>query len=206
MDKNAIIDEIVRIEWPMFAGVNNEGGKAACQMDPATFQIMRKSQYGNWDEELLASYLADVTAAQKEDRNLMTEKYARMMETTFPEEYARLAAALPPLDPVAARQIEDIVAAHVKWKEALDQKYPHLGDRSRPIRTQDDKPGLPSVETYTRGELQTYSPKTVSLYHAATIKRLEQGKNEAEENLLNQVRQYGFENLEAAEEFFSTQE
>ena len=33
MNKDELIDAIVQIEWPMFAGVNNEGGKAACQMD-----------------------------------------------------------------------------------------------------------------------------------------------------------------------------
>ena len=98
------------------------------------------------------------------------------------------------------------MACHVQWKTALDQKYPHLGDRSRPVRTQEDRTGLPSVETYTRAELQTCSPRTISLYHAATMKRAERGENEAEENLLNQVRQYGFASLEDAEQYFSTHE
>ena len=160
MNKDELIDAIVQIEWPMFAGVNNEGGKAACQMDLATFRIMRISQYSAWGEELLESCLADLRAAQNQGRNLMTEKYARMMKTTFPDEYPAIEKSLPPLDPAAARQIEDIVACHVQWKTALDQKYPHLGDRSRPVRTQEDRAGLPSVETYTRAELQTCSPRT----------------------------------------------
>lgn len=84
MNKDELIDAIVQIEWPMFAGVNNEGGKAACQMDLATFRIMRISQYSAWGEELLESCLADLRAAQNQGRNLMTEKYARMMKTTFP--------------------------------------------------------------------------------------------------------------------------
>ena len=50
MNKDELIDAIVQIEWPMFAGVNNEGGKAACQMDLATFRIMRISQYSAWGE------------------------------------------------------------------------------------------------------------------------------------------------------------
>ena len=161
MNKDELIDAIVQIEWPMFAGVNNEGGKAACQMDLATFRIMRISQYSAWGEELLESCLADLRAAQNQGRNLMTEKYARMMKTTFPDEYPAIEKSLPPLDPAAARQIEDIVACHVQWKTALDQKYPHLGDRSRPVRTQEDRTGLPSVETYTRAELQTCSPRTI---------------------------------------------
>ena len=110
MNKDELIDAIVQIEWPMFAGVNNEGGKAACQMDLATFRIMRISQYSAWGEELLESCLADLRAAQNQGRNLMTEKYARMMKTTFPDEYPAIEKSLPPLDPAAPRQIEDIVA------------------------------------------------------------------------------------------------
>jgi hypothetical protein len=94
MNKDELIDAIVQIEWPMFAGVNNEGGKAACQMDLATFRIMRISQYSAWGEELLESCLADLRAAQNQGRNLMTEKYARMMKTTFPDEYS-LRSILP---------------------------------------------------------------------------------------------------------------
>ncbi|MFQ8737768.1 MAG: hypothetical protein ACLSAH_18705 [Bilophila wadsworthia] len=48
--------------------------------------------------------------------------------------------------------------------------------------------------------------RTISLYHSATMKRAERGENEAEENLLNQVRQYGFASLEDAEQYFSTHE
>ena len=159
MNKDELIDAIVQIEWPMFAGVNNEGGKAACQMDLATFRIMRISQYSAWGEELLESCLADLRAAQNQGRNLMTEKYARMMKTTFPDEYPAIEKSLPPLDPAAARQIEDIVACHVQWKTALDQKYPHLGDRSvrsgrrktgpaclpwKPIPGQNCKPARPA--------------------------------------------------------------
>ena len=94
MNKDELIDAIVQIEWPMFAGVNNEGGKAACQMDLATFRIMRISQYSAWGEELLESCLADLRAAQNQGRNLMTEKYARMMKTTFPDEYPAIEKSL----------------------------------------------------------------------------------------------------------------
>lgn len=200
VNRNELIESIIQIEWPMFTGVNNAGGKAACQMDPVTFRIMRTSQYANWDEELLESYLTDLYEAREEGRNLMTEKYARMMQSTFPAEYARIEKELPPLDGSLTEQIEEIVAWHVRWKEDLNHKYPHLGNRSRPVHTRDDQYGFPSVETYTRAELQTYSPRTLSLYHAATMKRVAEGKSEAEENLLNQVRQYGFQTLEEAEQ------
>ena len=204
MDEKLLIDEIVNIEWKMFSSVNNKGGKAACQMDLATFRIMRNSQSATWDNALLASYLDDLKSAEKQGGNLMSEKYARMMESTFPEEYAELADQLPPVDSMVAKQIEETVAIHVKWKEALDKRYPHLGDRGRPVRSRDDSTGLTSLETYMRAELKTYSPKTIALYHADTLKRVERGESEAEQNLLNQVRQYGFANLEAAEKYFNT--
>ncbi len=206
MDRTSLIERIVDIEWQMFSSVNNAGGKAACQTDSVTFRIMRSSQCATWDEALLSGWLADLETAQAQGRNLMSEKYARMMESTFPEEFALIADRLPPLDPGAARKIEEIVAIHLNWKEELDERYPHLADRGRPLRSADDSTGLPSLETYMRAELQTLSPATIDLYHAATLKRVGKGESEAEENLLNQVRQYGFTSLEEAEYYFGTHE
>ena len=82
-----------------------------------------------------------------------------MMESTFPEEYAQLADSLPPLDPEAMAQVDDIVAAHVSWKEDLDSRFPSLADRGRPLRSRDDRPGWVSMETYLRAELRTYFPQ-----------------------------------------------
>lgn len=203
MDHKTLVEAVVSAEWDMFSNVQNVGGKASCQMDPRTFSIMRASQMANWDDELLGSYLEDLLNARLEGRNLVTEKYARMMESTFPDEYAQLADSLPPLDADTVARVEDIVAAHVTWKEALDARYPSLADRGRPLRSRDDRPGWVSMETYLRAELRTYSPKTIALYHQATLERLRKGESEAEQNLLNQVRQYGFEDIESAEKHFS---
>ena len=127
MEHKTLVDAVVTAEWEMFSNVQNVGGKASCQMDPKTFRIMRSSQMDNWDDELLGSYLEDLLNARLEGRNLVTEKYARMMESTFPEEYAQLADSLPPLDPEAMAQVDDIVAAHVSWKEDLDSRFPSTG-------------------------------------------------------------------------------
>ena len=95
--RDELMSEIIKLEWDMFSHVSNVGGPASCQMRPDTFKIMRKSQAATWSDELLASYLEDLKAATREGRNIMTEKYARMMESTFPEEYRKLAASLPPV-------------------------------------------------------------------------------------------------------------
>lgn len=203
MNKDKIIKEIIDIEWPMFAGVNNAGGKASCQMDPETFRIMRTSQYLAWSEELLNAYLQNLKDAKDNGRNLMSEKYGRMMEKTFPEEYKQIAHRLPQVDPEVKRLVNEIVHTHIDWKEELDKKYPFLADRGRPLHSSEETLyGTPSLETYMRSELQNLSLPTISLYHAETMRRKAEGRSEAEENLANQVRQYGFENLEAANKFF----
>jgi len=77
-----IIEKIISLEWEMFQRVENEGGRASCQDDPTTFYHMRKSQFSAWTEEICLSYLEDLRAAAKSGRNLVEEKYARMMAST----------------------------------------------------------------------------------------------------------------------------
>ncbi len=105
--RDELMSEIIKLEWDMFSHVSNVGGPASCQMRPDTFKIMRKSQAATWSDELLASYLEDLKAATREGRNIMTEKYARMMESTFPEEYRKLAASLPSVDKETLQKIEE---------------------------------------------------------------------------------------------------
>lgn len=204
MDKEKLIEEIIALEWPMFSGVHNVGGKASCQMDPETFRIMRSSQYKAWSQPLLESWRLDLEDAKANGRNLASEKYARMMERTFPEEYANLVDRLPPVGEEEKRKIDEIVAIHLDWKETLDRQYPHLSEQGRPLRASEDiLYGTPSLETYMRSELKTYSPRTIDLYHAETLRRKAENRSEAEENLLNQVRQYGHEDLKSADEYFA---
>lgn len=203
MERKELIDEIIKLEWPMFSGVKNAGGVASCQLDPQTFRIMRSSQHNTWSDALLESYYNDLREATKNGRNLMTEKYARMMERTFPDEYVKIKDKLPPIDDEARKLVDEIVDIHVNWKEDLDARYPNLSDRGRPLRTVQDVYGMPSLETYMRAELRTLSPETIRLYHAETKRKQKEGVSEAAENLLNQVRQYGFNSLDEANAHFA---
>ena len=81
-EREALIDEVIKREWKQFQYVQNEGGRASCQDDHETFVIMRKSQFMNWTQELLESYRQDLIEAEAAHWNLLTEKYARMMEST----------------------------------------------------------------------------------------------------------------------------
>ena len=117
-----IIQKIVELEWKQFDKVKNEGGRADCQDNFETFDIMRKSQYMTWNEELLLSYYNDLVAAENKGWNLITEKYARMMKSTAPEKYAELEKNLPVLsDERIAIQEEIISKDGGKCKD-----YPHI--------------------------------------------------------------------------------
>ncbi len=197
--RKTLSTEILEREWKMFSTVANAGGKANCQEDPETFRIMRGSQIGDWPDELLASWLEDLRQAGRAGRNLMSEKYARMMEATFPAEYERLAAGLPSPAQETLALIEEIVAVNLDWKMEIAGRYPALNGRGRPIYTQDDSRWETSFETYLRGELKTYSAKTNRLLHAFTLKQKRGGVNGVETTLLAQVKMYGYASLAEAE-------
>ncbi len=198
--KKSVTEKIVELEWEMFSNVSNVGGKASCQSDRQTFQIMRLSQAETWPEEVLASWLNDLETAQKDSRNLMSEKYAWMMESSFPDEFARISDKLPHIDEDALTMIEEMVNLNLDWKLATEEKYPFLSGRGRPLRATQDTPWGTSFETYLRGELKTYSPETVRRLWQHTRNMLQQGVNMAEMELLNQVRRYGYQSLEEAEQ------
>ena len=76
MDEMKRIQEIVAMEWDMFQLVQNQGGRASCQDDWVTFEIMRSSQFRAWDDRTRESYWQDLHDARDTGRNLLMEKYA----------------------------------------------------------------------------------------------------------------------------------
>ena len=198
--KEQLVEEIIKQEWEMFNAVNNVGGRSTCQEDPKTFEIMRASQAEAWPENLLASYHDDLEQAKANGRNLMTEKYARMMETTVPQEYAAIASLLPPIDDETLELIDKIVRTFLTWKIETTKKYPYLASQDRMVYTEDDSPSETSFETYFRGELKTYSPKTVQLFYEMTLECQKAGANLEETYLFNSVKKYGYESLKQAED------
>ena len=78
-EKKLKIYRIIDREWQMFQKVENIGGRASCQDDFETFYIMRFSQYGGWSDEMVDLYLSFAADSFRLGRNLVSEKYARMM-------------------------------------------------------------------------------------------------------------------------------
>ena len=194
-----LVEKIVEQEWKQFDKVKNEGGRASCQDDYATFSIMRKSQYLTWPDELLESFFADLLAADNKGWNLIMEKYARMMESTTPEKYEELKKDLPALSEERIAIQEEIIKVQVGWMEEFASKYPKMAGNARSIHTSEDTPYNTSYETYLRGELGTYSENTFILYGHFITALFRAKRNLAYEIMANTAKLYGYDSVEEAE-------
>jgi len=198
-NRSIIADNIVDLEWMLFDKVDNEGGRASCQDDWGTFSIMRRSQYYSWPEELLNMLLTDYTQAVQSGRNIITEKYGYMMESTAPEEFDLIKDKLPVIDDDKKKIIEAIIGFQVNWMENFSKDYPKLSKNARNIHTYEDTPFMTSYETYLRGELSTYHDDTLILYGRFIAELMNRGENLARKIMNLTTFFYGYSSLEEAE-------
>lgn len=196
--KDHLINKIVNLEWGMFQNVKSIGGRASCQEDYATFKINRFSQAQSWSEPALESYLEDLENAGNQGRNLLSEKYGRMMASTSKSEYESIKHLLPPLEDGILPLVEKIVNIVIDWEQEMLKKYPNLVKRGRPIYSSQDTPNVTSLETYLRGELLTYSKETLELLHENYHKQKTGDINGSEIILTYMIKQYGYTSLEQA--------
>ncbi len=194
----ALALSIAKSEFEAFDKVQNEGGRASCQNNWPTFKVMRMSQYMTWTEDMLLQYLYEFKTNYANGRNMIEEKYARMMESTAPLEYARFANQLPAVSDAKRAIVEQIVALQVKWMEEFAVAYPNLAEEARTIHTAEDLPYDTSYETYLRGELCTYSDRMLEMYGRYIVAHAQEGRNVAREIMENTVQFYGYQDLEAA--------
>lgn len=195
-----LVEEVIRREWDQFQRTENEGGRASCQGNWPMFHQMRASQFMTWPEDLLRGYLDDLDEANRVGRNLVTEKYARMMASTAPDEYReRIEPFIPRLSDERVARQERVIAVQVAWARDFRGRYPKLGAAMRVLTTAEDTPEDTSFETYLRGELGTYSDRTMALYEAMVEDLQAAGRNLTEQTVANTVRLGGFADLEEAE-------
>ena len=197
--RNEVIHSVVALEWSLFQEVNNTGGRADCQNMPETFFVMRGSQFDNWTDEMIVSYGNDLFSAEQEGRNLLSEKYAYMMRSTHPDEWEEIKHMVPEVTPEKSELVEKIVAIQLGWADELAERYPNFMSKGRAIRTEQDTPTDTSLETYSRGELSTYSVQTLQLMLAQFEKLRDEGTNLQEKTVADEAKAYGYESLEAAE-------
>ncbi|RBP97619.1 hypothetical protein CRD60_05780 [Bifidobacterium aemilianum] len=195
-----LAERIVRHEWEQFQQTDNEGGRANCQGNWPIFHQMRLSQFLTWTPPLRRSYARDLDRADQIGRNLVTEKYGRMMVSTAPEDYQRsIEPFIPALSQPRIENQEQVIAQQVAWADDFRQRYPKLGREMRLLTTAEDTSEDTSFETYLRGELGTYSDNTFSLYRVFVQNLKAQGRNLTEETIRNTVLLDGFAGLDEAE-------
>lgn len=198
-EKERFIEEIIHAEWIAFDQVQNEGGRASCQDDFPTFSIMRKSQYMAWEQDMLEEYLYHFVTSLQEGRNLITEKYGRMMESTSPQRYAQIQAHFPILSAQRKQIQEEIIRIQVGWMEEVSLQYPKFAGNARSIHTAEDSLYNTSYETYLRGELSTYSEELLAMYGRFVVTLLQQGKNLAHMIMTNTANLYGYDSIADAQ-------
>ena len=86
------------------------------------------------------------------------------------------------------------------WGKDLSEKYPYLMNNGRPLYSLDGAPSVTSIETYLRGELSTYSQRTLELYLNHISQQKSENINGAETVLDCTVKHYGYNSLADAEQ------
>lgn len=183
-EKDRIVEAILKIELAMFLTVNPQQ-TSGCQEYPESFKLHRRAQFSPWSLETLGSYLEDLREAQAIGKNLMRLKYARMQGLIGGENTSPL--------------IDEIVRLKIDWQKEMFRRYPAVMSGARPLSAEDESAQMTSFETYARGELETYSNRTLDLLHADLRLKLEQGVNMSEEVYEFLVRESGYPSLAEAE-------
>ena len=197
--KQNTIHQIIIREWEFFQNVHNTGGRASCQDNYEEFNIMRSSQWEIFSLPILRSYLDDLVLAKYKDRNPVMEKYAYMMKYSAPKEYEEIESFLPVISEWKREITEKIIKIYLKWEAETIVKYPAITGKGRKLYSESDTPEYTSIETYLRGELLSYSEKTLQLYYDYVTDCKNENKNLAEINIENIVRKKGYNSLEDAE-------
>ena len=182
--KESFIRQILKREWEFFQNVHHTEGRADCQNNPQEFEIMRRSQWETLPDEILESYLEDLILAKHRGENIVQDKYARMMKYSAPKEYEVIKNYLP----------------EIPQEKKIIEKYPKLTAKGRPLHSKYDTPNYTSIETYLKGELSSYSIKTLKLYYEYIQNCVSNNINLAENNLENIVLEKGYKTIEEAEE------
>lgn len=182
-EKRQLIEQILELEWDMFHNVHSKY-PVSCQQDPNGFRLYRGAHFSVWSEETLRSYHNDLLEAQRQGRNLMTLKYARMENLISPLN----------TNPV----IDEIVQLQLAAQREMLLRYPRFLSRARPL--DDDGSASTSFKTYTRGELETYSDKTLELLHGDIEQMAERGENWSIQAFSHLVIDLGYESLDEVEE------
>ena len=199
MEKEKLIDKILEKEWNYFSSLNNIGGRADCQDNREDFIIMRKAQWLTFNEETLLSYLEDLNSKN----NPLFQKYGQMMKYNSPKEYEKIKNLLEQPSSQKLDLVEKIMEIYMKWEEEFFKAYPIFSSMGRPLYSKQDDDEDTSIETYLRGELLSYSEKTLALYLKYILEMKNKNINLAVKNMDNLASMQGFENSQDVENYYT---
>lgn len=147
--------ELVQLEWVHFDTVQGMSGRAACQDDAVGFFVHRVAQYLSFPRESIMAVRDDVVAADAAGRNVIREKYARMMEATDPVAFARdWSGRLEAPSPVKRCVLDEIEGT---LRSMLDIAQCELPATAQHVRGSITQPKLISSIGYYVCEIQSYS-------------------------------------------------
>ena len=199
MSREELIKEIIDREWEMFSVLKNTGGIAECQNNKPEFIIMRSGQWDNLPDKILESYKQDLIDAKEFGRNLLEEKYMRMMEYSAPSEFEGVKHLLPNISNGSLTLIKQIEKIYLNWGDEFESKFPKFSKLCRPLRSSGDIPERASVQTYLIGELSSYSTRTVLFYYDYVKQCVEKGINLIYVTHTDVVKKKGFNSIEEVE-------
>ncbi len=198
-EKKTMIEHIIEMEWGMFTQIHHVDGRASCQDNHPVFHIMRFCQFAAWRMDVLESYAQDLEKAAQAGKNLLMLKYAYMMKDTDPDYYkVHLASRIPGPGGDKKALAGQIIQQMDVWYRQMAEQYPRFVHAGRPA-ADDRQNGLTSAATYLRGELLTYSEKTLALFLKMVEIYEKKGKNLVFEIYTNTAQAYGYKDLETAE-------
>ena len=147
--RDALIYEIVELEWSMLCLMKNEQGQPLDQSEFDAFYTVRYSQHSAMNSDTIGLYKSDLNVASHTDRNLMAEKYAYMKD---PGSFA--------IDPELKPLIDEIVPLMMQSQESFAAKYPALAGAGRAFDPAEDS--VP-MDVYITSELVTKSEPTLQM-------------------------------------------
>lgn len=196
MEHKELVAAVLDKEWQMTLEL--EGVKENEQQEKLMFETVRGANFDAWSDDMLEAYIADLTEAELNGRNIIREKFVRMIKNSAPEEYERQKQLLTELGEEKQNLIDRIwQKIHIETAD-FERAYPALSLGGRPL-TAEEENDIPSVETYQRCELASCSMRTLELFeqYLASL----EAQNESLVRLIQEktLKAAGFESLDDAE-------
>lgn len=183
LKREKTLQNILVNEWNFFTNVKNINKRAYCQDDYNTFVFSRLCYWSTYNDIILNSYLNDLITAKNEGRNLVTEKYAYIMEYTDPEYFKTIEKYLPEISNYKKNIVNSIMLIYMRWEEEIRKNKPNLLDNNRDLYNSSISTAHTTIEYYFKGELNSYSESTLILILKYYLSAFQKGINLVEKNL-----------------------